>query len=97
MEPLQEGRHAEIFIINKTDKENVDVSAVVEELKEKFGTSVATLDDRDALSEAIAETDEELMEKFFDVGEFTDEEFAQGLINGIRQRRHCSCARLLGS
>ena len=70
-------------IINKTDKENVDVSAVVEELKEKFGTSVATLDDRDALSEAIAETDEELMEKFFDVGEFTDEEFAQGLINGI--------------
>ena len=71
------------FIINKTDKENVDVSAVVEELKEKFGTSVATLDDRDALSEAIAETDEELMEKFFDVGEFTDEEFAQGLINGI--------------
>lgn len=71
------------FIINKTDKENVDVDALVSELKEKFGTSVATLDDKDALSEAIAETDEELMEKFFEVGEFTDEEFAQGLINGI--------------
>ena len=71
------------FIINKTDKENVDVAVLIDELKAKFGTSVATLDDRDALSEAIAETDEELMEKFFEVGEFTDEEFAQGLVAGI--------------
>lgn len=68
------------FIINKTDKENVDVTALIDDLKSKFGTSVATLDDKDALSEAIAETDEELMEKYFEVGEFTDEEFAQGLV-----------------
>ena len=38
------------FIINKTDKENVDVSAVVEELKEKLLKSVDTLDYIDALS-----------------------------------------------
>jgi len=71
------------FVINKTDKDNVDVDSVVAALQDKFGTSVCTLDDKDALSEAIAETDEELMEKFFEVGEFTDEEFNTGLMKGI--------------
>ena len=71
------------FLINKTDKENVDVDATIEELKDKFGTSVVTLDDKDALTEAIAETDEELMEKFFAGEEFTDEEFNKGLSHGI--------------
>ncbi len=71
------------FVINKTDKENVDVAAVIDALKAKFGTSVVTLDDRDALNEAIAETDEALMEKYFEGEEFTDEEFARGLTGGI--------------
>ena len=71
------------FLINKTDKENVDVDKTIDELKSKFGTSVVTLDDKDALTEAIAETDEELMEKFFSGEEFTDEEFNGGLSKGI--------------
>ncbi|HPX70610.1 MAG TPA: elongation factor G [Bacillota bacterium] len=71
------------FVLNKTDKDNVDVDAVVASLKSKFGTSVATPDDREALSEAIAETDEELMEKYFENGGFSDEEFAKGLLQGI--------------
>ncbi|MDO4545626.1 MAG: elongation factor G [Bacillota bacterium] len=71
------------FLINKTDKENVDVANTIEELKDKFGTSVVTLDDKDALTEAIAETDEELMEKYFAGEEFTDEEFNRGLSRGI--------------
>ncbi|NLD20623.1 MAG: elongation factor G [Clostridiales bacterium] len=71
------------FLINKTDKENVDVDTTIEELKEKFGTSVVTLEDKDALTEAIAETDEDLMEKFFAGEEFTDAEFNAGLSRGI--------------
>ncbi|MDR2611072.1 MAG: GTP-binding protein, partial [Clostridiales Family XIII bacterium] len=71
------------FLINKTDKENVDVNQVIADLKEKFGTSVATPDDRDALMEAVAETDEELLEKYFDAGELSDDEFTKGLANGI--------------
>ena len=83
------------FIINKTDKDNVDVEATVAELQDKFGTSVVTLDDRDAVSEAIAEVDEELMDIYFDAGEFTEEQFNQGLTKGILQGDivpvfHCS-------
>ncbi len=73
------------FVITKTDKENVNVEKTIEDLKAKFGTSVVTLDDRDSLSEAIAETDEELMDIYFDKGEFTDEEFNRGLSKGIAQ------------
>ncbi len=73
------------FIINKTDKENVNVEKTISELKDKFGTSVVTLDDRDAISEAIAEVDEEFMDIYFSNGEFTDEEFNRGLSKGIAQ------------
>jgi len=71
------------FILNKIEKDEVDIDQVIADLKEKFGTSVVTLDDKDALNEAIAETDEALLEKFFGGEEFTDEEFNRGLSNGI--------------
>ena len=74
-----------MFVITKTDKENVNVDQTIADLKNKFGTSVVTLDDREALNEAIAETDEELMEKYFGGEEFTDEEFSKGLLNGIAE------------
>ena len=74
----------QIFIINKTDKENVNVNGVVQSLRDKFGTSTVTLDDKDALNEAVAEMDEVLLEKFFSGEEFTQEEFDNGLLNGIK-------------
>jgi elongation factor G len=72
-----------IFLINKIDKENVDVAKVIADLQAKFGTSVAFLDDRDALTETVAESDEALLDKFFNGEAFTDEEFNHGLSCGI--------------
>lgn len=72
-----------MFVINKTDKDNVDVDKVIADLKAKFGISVVTLDDKEAVCEAIAETDEALMEKFFSGEEFTEEEYKTGLSQGI--------------
>lgn len=71
------------MLINKIDKENVDVDQVIADLKAKFGTSVVQLSEKDALTEAIAETDEELLEKYFGGEEFTEEEFNRGLASGI--------------
>ncbi len=87
------------FVVNKTDKDNVDLGGVVASLKEKFGTSVVTLDDKDALTEAIAETDEALMEKYFEGEEFTEAEFNTGLMNGIASGSICPvlcCSALKG-
>ncbi len=77
------------FIITKTDKDNVNVENTIADLQSKFGTSVVTLDDKDTLSEAIAEVDEELMDIYFENGEFTDEEFNRGLSKGIAQGDVC--------
>ena len=88
------------FIINKIDKENVKLDEVIDALKAKFGTSVVTLDDKDALTEAVAETDEELMEKYFEGEEFTDEEFSKGLMTGIAAGSICpvmTCSAIKGT
>lgn len=77
------------FLINKIDKENVDVENLIEELKNKFGSSVVALTEpiegeaKEALTEAVAESDEALLEKYFEGEEFTDEEFNKGLMKGI--------------
>jgi elongation factor G len=71
------------FIVSKTDKENVDVAGTIAAIREKFGVSAVPMEDRDSLNEAIAETDEALMEKFFDGQAYTDEEFRKGLLAGI--------------
>ncbi|MBQ1352642.1 MAG: elongation factor G [Firmicutes bacterium] len=73
------------FLINKIEKDNVEMDQLIADLKSQFGTAVVTLDDRDALNEAIAETDEELMEKYFSGEEFTDAEFNSGMSKGISE------------
>ena len=71
------------FLINKIDKDNVELDEVIAAVQDKFGSACVTLDDKDALDEAVAAADEELMEKFFEGEPFTDEEFAHGLATGI--------------
>lgn len=71
------------MVLTKIDKDSVDCDKLVEQLREKFGNSVVTDDDEDALREAVAGTDEALMEKFFNDEPFTDEEFTNGLMDGI--------------
>ncbi len=71
------------FLINKTDKENLNVEELITALKDKFGSSVVTLDDRESMEEEIAGTDEELMEAYFENMALTDEQFAKGLSKGI--------------
>lgn len=71
------------IVLTKIDKDSVDCDKLVEQLREKFGNSVVTDDDEDALREAVAGTDEALMEKFFNDEPFTDEEFTNGLMDGI--------------
>lgn len=71
------------MVLTKIDKDNVDCDKLVEQIREKFGNSVVTDEDEDALREAVAGTDEALMEKFFNDEPFTDEEFTNGLMDGI--------------
>ena len=80
---VQKQAKACVFAVTKGDEENADFAKALAGLKSQFGGSVCELSDRDSLSELIAETDEELMDKFLESGEFSDDEFAKGLKIGL--------------
>lgn len=79
-----------IIVINKKDKDDFDFDATFAELKEKFGDALTPFnwplsDDIDEdLKEAIAMTDDDLMEKYFSGDDFSEEEILTGLKKGIR-------------
>lgn len=81
----KENNMPRFFVVTKSDKENVNIDELTTALKEAYGTSVVTIDDEEAVKEAIAENDEALMDKFFEGEEFTAEEFNHGLLNGIKE------------
>ena len=79
------------IVINKRDKDECDFYKTFGELKEKFGDALIPLSwplsaeiDED-LKEAIASADEELMEKYFEGEDFTDEEIKNGMVKGISE------------
>lgn len=91
--------------ITKRDKDEFDFYKTFDELKAKFGNKLVPLswplsaEIDDELKEAIAESDEELMEKYFDGEEFTDEEIKNGMVKGISEGNIvpvCSSAFQLG-
>ncbi|MDU4892720.1 MAG: elongation factor G [Clostridium sp.] len=122
------------IFVNKLDRENSNFEKVLEQLKEKFGTSVVPIqypigkesdfkgivnivsnrarlynpktnamdetsvpteliskvdECKQMLMEAIAETDEELLEKYFSEGELSNEEIYQGLVKGASKGEIC--------
>ena len=78
-----------LIVINKRDKDEFDFYKTFGELKEKFGNKLVpfswpiTTEIDEELKEAIASTDDELMEKYFSGEDFTDDEIKKGLGNGI--------------
>lgn len=94
------------IVINKRDKDEFDFYKTFGELKAKFGEKLipfswplsAEIDEE--LKEAIAMTDDELMEKYFNGDDFSDEEILEGLKKGIADGGIvpvCSSAFQLGS
>ena len=77
------------IVINKRDKDEFDFYKTFNELKAKFGETLIpfswplTAEIDEGLKEAIAMTDDELMDKYFNGEEFTDEEIKTGLVHGI--------------
>jgi len=77
------------IVINKRDKDEFDFYKTFGELKDRFGEKLipfswplsAEIDEE--LKEAIAMADEELMEKYFEGEDFTEEEILNGLKKGI--------------
>ncbi|WP_312648494.1 elongation factor G [Aminipila sp.] len=77
------------IVINKRDKDEFDYYKTFDELKAKFGDTLipfswpVTAEIDEGLKEAIAMTDDALMDKYFNGDAFTDDEIKRGLRHGI--------------
>ncbi len=87
----ERNRMPRFFVINKRDKDELDFDKTFGELKDKFGDKLIPLswplagDIDEDLKEAIAMTDDALMEKYFEGEDFTEEEIRDGLMKGIAE------------
>lgn len=79
------------IVINKRDKDEFDFYKIFNKLKAKFGETLIpfswplTAEIDEELKEAIAMTDDLLMEKYFNGDDFSDEEIKKGLVKGISE------------
>ncbi len=74
-----------IIFINKTDKEDVDIEKVVSDIRESLSKKAFVLgaSDSEELTELVAETDDQLLEKYLAEGTLSPEEVARALHKAV--------------
>lgn len=78
-----------LLFINKTDKEEVNANNVIKDIKEqlsKRALPIGSLDDPE-LVEAIAESDDKLLEKYLEGAKLSPDELRQGLAQAVIKRK----------
>ncbi|MCM8796855.1 MAG: elongation factor G [Candidatus Omnitrophica bacterium] len=78
-----------IIFINKIDKPEVDIKKAISELKSRFSKSCVAINsllDPD-LVEAVAESDDRLLEKYLEAMTLSEEEIRSGLATAVAKRR----------
>jgi len=78
-----------IIFINKLDKPETDVQRILEEIKNRFSkkaTTIGSLDDP-GLIEAVAESDDKLLEKYLEGTKLSQEEIAIALRDAVIKRK----------
>jgi elongation factor G len=78
-----------LFFINKTDKEGAQVTKVLADIRECFSKSAVRIDSLQApeLVEAVAESDDGLLEKYLEGKQLSGEEISAALHKAVTSRR----------
>jgi len=84
-EILEAQRLARIIFINKIEKEGANPSGVLSEVKERFSKKAILLESLDSpeLIEAVAESDDKLLEKYLETGTLSKEEVVSALRKAV--------------
>ena len=82
-----------VFFINKLDRAGADAAAARLGIRETLGVPPADAGDREALLEAVCETDDALLEKYLEQGpeSFSDEEFHAAFVRAFYERKIFPC------
>ncbi|MFH1678578.1 MAG: elongation factor G [Candidatus Omnitrophota bacterium] len=82
---LEELRLPRIIFINKIDKEGVDVNKIIADIKSTLSKKAVTLNTSniEEMAELVAETDDQLLEKYLSEGKLSPDEIAAGLRKAV--------------
>jgi len=86
---LEEAGLARFFFINKTDKPDARPQEVLEDIQERFSKKALLINDlkSSSLVEAIAESDDNLLEKYLEGAVFSEQEIRDGLRKAVLKTR----------
>lgn len=78
-----------LIFINKTDKEGANIENVLSDIKERFSKKAAVIDSLDDpdLVEAIAESDDKLLEKYLEGAKLSEDELKNSLTRAVAKRK----------
>jgi len=78
-----------VIFINKADKEGVNIDNVLLSIEESLSDKAVIIDgiNDPSIIEAIAESDDKLLEKYLEGTKLTDEELASGLTQAVAKRK----------
>ena len=78
-----------IIFINKLDKEDTDAQKALTDIKNRLSKKAAMIDSLDSpdLVEAIAESDDKLLEKYLEGNKLSPEELSSGLTQAVTKRK----------
>jgi elongation factor G len=78
-----------LFFVTKADKEGIDLGKCISGLQESFSKTIMKIESLDApeLAEAVAESDDKLLEKFLDKGSLSKDDVSSGLRQAVIKRK----------
>ena len=82
---LEEAGLPRVVFINKSDKDDANVDKTIEEIKNNLSKKIVKIESLSdpALVEAVAETDDKLLEKYLDAGSLSEEEVKGALRQAV--------------
>ncbi|MDP2044463.1 MAG: GTP-binding protein, partial [Candidatus Omnitrophota bacterium] len=88
-EALEEAGLPCMIFINKTDKEGVDINAALADIKSRLSKNCVIIESLEdpLLMEAIAESDDRLLEKYLSVLRLSVDEIKAGLAEAVHKRK----------
>lgn len=86
---LEENNLPCLIFVNKTDKEGVNIDNVLADIKNGFSKNAMVINSFDdpGLIEAVAESDDKLLEKYLEGAKLSADEIKQGLLQGVVRRK----------
>lgn len=79
----QEHNLPRIIFVNKSDAEDIDRNRILQDIKSSLSTKAVIIDNSNQIVDLVAESDDQLLEKYLNTGSLSPEEISVGLRKAV--------------